>query len=214
MSFEFCCCLCSSVIKFLLFSCFFLFSIVDSLPEGSHCSFEEGPCGWTLNETAASPWSIRGFTDMTQDDSFVGSTLQTTGGRFLIVFSYSACVCVCIYTIPLTLVFLNCFKIFAIIGKWTLALVLSKMTLNVAKGNFWTWFKTLYETSSATKLTQLLETRILLHVKKKYRMNSFFSVYTSSFLLLLMSYATAEYFSSNIPAASQSKNCQTELGSL
>lgn len=166
MSFEFCCCLCSSVIKFLLFSCFFLFSIVDSLPEGSHCSFEEGPCGWTLNETAASPWSIRGFTDMTQDDSFVGSTLQTTGGRFLIVFSYSACVCVCIYTIPLTLVFLNCFKIFAIIGKWTLALVLSKMTLNVAKGNFWTWFKTLYETSSATKLTQLLETRVLLHVKK------------------------------------------------
>ncbi|XP_010127169.1 PREDICTED: ALK tyrosine kinase receptor-like, partial [Chlamydotis macqueenii] len=55
----------------------------DSLPEGSHCSFEDGPCGWTLNETAASPWSIRGFTEMIQNDAFVGSTLQATGGHFL-----------------------------------------------------------------------------------------------------------------------------------
>ncbi|XP_037993377.1 leukocyte tyrosine kinase receptor isoform X1 [Motacilla alba alba] len=55
----------------------------DSLPEGSHCSFEEGLCGWTLNETAASPWSIRGFSEMIQEDSFVGSTLQATGGHFL-----------------------------------------------------------------------------------------------------------------------------------
>ncbi|XP_068049569.1 leukocyte tyrosine kinase receptor isoform X2 [Anomalospiza imberbis] len=56
-----------------------------SLPEGSHCSFEEGLCGWTLNETAASPWSIRGFSEMIQEDSFVGSTLQATGGHFLYV---------------------------------------------------------------------------------------------------------------------------------
>ncbi|XP_009945148.1 PREDICTED: ALK tyrosine kinase receptor-like, partial [Leptosomus discolor] len=55
----------------------------DSLPEGSHCSFEEGPCGWTLNEIAASPWSIRSFTEMIQDNSFVGSALQATGGHFL-----------------------------------------------------------------------------------------------------------------------------------
>ncbi|XP_071415551.1 leukocyte tyrosine kinase receptor [Pithys albifrons albifrons] len=55
----------------------------DSLPEGSHCSFEEGLCGWTLNETAASPWSIQVFSEMTQDDPFVGSTLQATGGQFL-----------------------------------------------------------------------------------------------------------------------------------
>lgn len=97
-----CCChSCSSIIKFLIFFCFFLFSMVDSLPEGSHCSFEEGPCGWTLNETAASPWSIQGFSEMIPHDSFVGSTLQAAGGRFLIVLSYSlcvyVCVCVCIY---------------------------------------------------------------------------------------------------------------------
>ncbi|XP_041316025.1 leukocyte tyrosine kinase receptor [Pyrgilauda ruficollis] len=55
----------------------------DNLPEGSHCSFEEGLCGWTLNETAASPWSIRGFSKIIQEDSFVGSTLQATGGHFL-----------------------------------------------------------------------------------------------------------------------------------
>uniref|UniRef100_A0A8D2MN58 Tyrosine-protein kinase receptor n=1 Tax=Zonotrichia albicollis TaxID=44394 RepID=A0A8D2MN58_ZONAL len=55
----------------------------DSLPEGSHCSFEEGLCGWTLNETAASPWSIRGISKMIEEDSFIGSTLQVTGGHFL-----------------------------------------------------------------------------------------------------------------------------------
>ncbi|OWK62672.1 ALK tyrosine kinase receptor [Lonchura striata] len=73
--------------KLLLFSYFFMFWIVDSLPEGSHCSFEEGLCGWTLNETAPSSWSIRGFSEMIQEDSFVGSTLQATGGRFFIVLS-------------------------------------------------------------------------------------------------------------------------------
>lgn len=103
MSFNFCCCFCSSVITFFLFSCFFLFSIVESLPEGSHCSFEEGPCGWTLNETAASPWSIRGFNEMIQDDSFVGSTLQATRGRFLVVLSYSFCVYVCMYIYKIVL---------------------------------------------------------------------------------------------------------------
>ncbi|XP_064514145.1 leukocyte tyrosine kinase receptor [Pseudopipra pipra] len=55
----------------------------DGLPEGSHCSFEEGPCGWTLNETAGTPWSIQGFSEMIQDDLFVGSTLKATGGHFL-----------------------------------------------------------------------------------------------------------------------------------
>ncbi|OXB82280.1 UNVERIFIED_CONTAM: hypothetical protein H355_007977 [Colinus virginianus] len=55
----------------------------NSLPEGSHCSFEEGSCGWILNETAASPWSIKGFNEMIENDSFVGSTLQATGGHFL-----------------------------------------------------------------------------------------------------------------------------------
>ncbi|XP_065611662.1 leukocyte tyrosine kinase receptor [Cyrtonyx montezumae] len=55
----------------------------NSLPEGSHCSFEEGSCGWTLNKTAASPWSIKGFNEMVENGSFVGSTLQATGGHFL-----------------------------------------------------------------------------------------------------------------------------------
>lgn len=85
--FDFFCCLPSSIIRFLLFSCFFFWSIVDSLPEGSHCSFEKGSCGWTLNETAASAWSIKGFNDMIHSGSFVGSALQSTGGRFFIVLS-------------------------------------------------------------------------------------------------------------------------------
>lgn len=97
MNFDFCCSLSFTIIRFLLFSYFFLFSIVDSLPEGSHCSFEEGPCSWTLNETAASPWAIMGFTEMVQGHSFVGSTLQTTEGRFLIVRSQYARVCVHVY---------------------------------------------------------------------------------------------------------------------
>lgn len=91
MDFHFYFRLCSSIIELLLFSYFFLFSIVDSLPEGSHCSFEEGLCGWTLNETAASPWSIRGFSKMIQEDSFIGSTLQATDGRFFIVLSPTLC---------------------------------------------------------------------------------------------------------------------------
>lgn len=78
-----------------------MFSIVDSLPEGSHCSFEEGLCGWTLNEAAASSWSIRGFSEMIQEDSFVGSTLQATGGRFFIVLSPT--LWACMYTIALNL---------------------------------------------------------------------------------------------------------------
>ncbi|XP_019471700.1 ALK tyrosine kinase receptor-like [Meleagris gallopavo] len=61
----------------------------DSLPEGSHCSFEEGSCGWTLNETAAFPWSISGFNEMIHNGSFVGSTLQATAGRIYIVLSLS-----------------------------------------------------------------------------------------------------------------------------
>lgn len=101
MDFHFCFCLCSSIIKLLLFSYFFLFLTVESLPEGSHCSFEEGLCGWTLNETAASPWSIRGFSEMIQEGSFVGSTLQATGGRFLFVLSPT--LCVCMYKIALNL---------------------------------------------------------------------------------------------------------------
>lgn len=97
MDLYFCYCWCSSIVKLLLFSYFFLFSALDSLPEGSHCSFEEGLCGWTLNGTAASPWSIRGFSETIQEDSFVGSTLQATGGRFFIVLSST--LCVCMYTI-------------------------------------------------------------------------------------------------------------------
>lgn len=87
VNFDFFCCLPSSIIRFLLFSCIFLWSIVDSLPEGSHCSFEEGSCGWTLNETAAFPWSISGFNEMIHNGSFVGSTLQATAGRVFVVLS-------------------------------------------------------------------------------------------------------------------------------
>ncbi|XP_067414052.1 leukocyte tyrosine kinase receptor [Emydura macquarii macquarii] len=55
----------------------------DSLPAGAHCSFEQGPCGWILNDTASPSWSIRGFAEMTQEAPFMGSALLATGGHFL-----------------------------------------------------------------------------------------------------------------------------------
>ncbi|XP_065259719.1 leukocyte tyrosine kinase receptor [Emys orbicularis] len=55
----------------------------DSLPEGAHCSFEQGSCGWILNDTASPSWSIRGFEEMTQEAPFMGSALLATRGHFL-----------------------------------------------------------------------------------------------------------------------------------
>ncbi|XP_061467361.1 leukocyte tyrosine kinase receptor isoform X2 [Rhineura floridana] len=57
-------------------------SICDSLPEGAHCSFEDGPCGWTMDDKVKFSWSISGFSKM-QEDPFGGSALHTTGGHFL-----------------------------------------------------------------------------------------------------------------------------------
>ncbi|XP_065449204.1 leukocyte tyrosine kinase receptor isoform X17 [Chrysemys picta bellii] len=55
----------------------------DSLPEGAHCSFEQGSCGWILNDTASPSWSIRGFEEITQEAPFMGSALLATRGHFL-----------------------------------------------------------------------------------------------------------------------------------
>nr|XP_028579164.1 leukocyte tyrosine kinase receptor isoform X1 [Podarcis muralis] len=57
-------------------------SICDHLPEGAHCSFEEGPCGWTLGGNVNFSWSVHGFSKM-QEDPFGASALHTTGGHFL-----------------------------------------------------------------------------------------------------------------------------------
>ncbi|KAM6461068.1 leukocyte tyrosine kinase receptor isoform 1-T1 [Liasis olivaceus] len=54
----------------------------DSLTEGTHCSFEEGACGWTMDGNINSSWSISGFSRM-RENLFGGSALQATGGHFL-----------------------------------------------------------------------------------------------------------------------------------
>ncbi|XP_019407849.1 PREDICTED: leukocyte tyrosine kinase receptor [Crocodylus porosus] len=58
-------------------------ALCGSLPKGAHCSFEQDPCGWTLKDPTASPWSIMSFVDTRQEASFIGSALQDTVGDFL-----------------------------------------------------------------------------------------------------------------------------------
>lgn len=83
-------------------------------------------------------------------------------------------------------------------------------TLNVAKINFWTWFKILYETNSATKLTQNYWRPGFSFTLKNIQL-IIFSIRISSFLPL-MSNAIAEYFTSDtIAAALQNTDCLTKL---
>ncbi|XP_053140535.1 leukocyte tyrosine kinase receptor [Hemicordylus capensis] len=57
-------------------------SLCDNFPQEAHCSFEEGPCGWTLGDNASVSWSIRSFSKM-HEDLFEGSALHATRGHFL-----------------------------------------------------------------------------------------------------------------------------------
>uniref|UniRef100_K7G957 Tyrosine-protein kinase receptor n=1 Tax=Pelodiscus sinensis TaxID=13735 RepID=K7G957_PELSI len=50
-------------------------ALCDSLPVGAHCSFEQGPCGWILNDTVSPSWSIRGFEDTKDQKQVVHSKL-------------------------------------------------------------------------------------------------------------------------------------------
>ncbi|XP_042301306.1 leukocyte tyrosine kinase receptor isoform X2 [Sceloporus undulatus] len=52
-------------------------SFCDTLPAGAHCSFEEGPCGWTLDSEAYFSWSVGGFSKM-HEELLRGSALHTT----------------------------------------------------------------------------------------------------------------------------------------
>ncbi|XP_077178934.1 leukocyte tyrosine kinase receptor isoform X2 [Paroedura picta] len=42
-------------------------SICEILPEGAHCSFEDGTCGWTLEGNMSSSWSITSFAKIHKD---------------------------------------------------------------------------------------------------------------------------------------------------
>ncbi|XP_060119311.1 leukocyte tyrosine kinase receptor [Heteronotia binoei] len=42
-------------------------SVCETLPEGAHCSFEEGTCGWTLEGNMNFSWSIKSFSKMHKD---------------------------------------------------------------------------------------------------------------------------------------------------
>ncbi|XP_030071232.1 leukocyte tyrosine kinase receptor [Microcaecilia unicolor] len=56
---------------------------MQSLPEGAYCSFEVGTCGWTLDDTAAIPWSFKDSENMGHKIPFLGSSLQATRNHFL-----------------------------------------------------------------------------------------------------------------------------------
>ncbi|XP_041131337.1 leukocyte tyrosine kinase receptor-like, partial [Polyodon spathula] len=60
-------------------------AVCESLPLGSHCSFESGLCGWSLSsDPSPSPsWSLVSSHDLATSPDILGSTLQTTGGHFL-----------------------------------------------------------------------------------------------------------------------------------
>ncbi|KAK1160669.1 leukocyte tyrosine kinase receptor [Acipenser oxyrinchus oxyrinchus] len=62
-------------------------AVCESLPLGSHCSFESGLCGWSLSsDPSPSPspsWSLVSSHDLSTSPDVLGSTLQTTGGHFL-----------------------------------------------------------------------------------------------------------------------------------
>ncbi|XP_053330430.1 leukocyte tyrosine kinase receptor [Spea bombifrons] len=53
------------------------------LPFGSHCSFEEGTCGWTFNGSGQSSWIHTSLGESGNEDLERISTLQVTKGYFL-----------------------------------------------------------------------------------------------------------------------------------
>nr|XP_056707859.1 leukocyte tyrosine kinase receptor [Euleptes europaea] len=57
-------------------------SVCENFPEGAHCSFEEGACGWTLEGNMNCSWSIKSFSKMHKDPNG-GSALQATEGHML-----------------------------------------------------------------------------------------------------------------------------------
>ncbi|KAL2099099.1 hypothetical protein ACEWY4_005579 [Coilia grayii] len=56
--------------------------ICDSLPLGAHCSFESGPCGWSVSERPSS-WRRTSGVELSKSRGLLGTTLQHTQGHFL-----------------------------------------------------------------------------------------------------------------------------------
>lgn len=56
--------------------------ICDSLPLGAHCSFESGPCGWSVTERPSS-WVLTSGEKLSNHRGLLGTTLQLTQGHFL-----------------------------------------------------------------------------------------------------------------------------------
>ncbi|XP_061094949.1 tyrosine-protein kinase receptor [Conger conger] len=57
---------------------------MDSMPLGSHCSFEYGLCGWSVSGHP-SPWTLVSGKDLASTEEILGSTLQKTEGHFLLL---------------------------------------------------------------------------------------------------------------------------------
>uniref|UniRef100_A0A8C9V6S8 Tyrosine-protein kinase receptor n=1 Tax=Scleropages formosus TaxID=113540 RepID=A0A8C9V6S8_SCLFO len=57
--------------------------VCDTLPLGSHCSFESGSCGWSMSNTPSS-WTLVSGKELSTRD-LLGSTLQNTQGHFLLL---------------------------------------------------------------------------------------------------------------------------------
>ncbi|XP_015194744.2 tyrosine-protein kinase receptor [Lepisosteus oculatus] len=57
-------------------------AICDSLPPGAYCSFESGPCGWSVSSEPSS-WMLISGKDLSASSGLLGSTLQNTEGHFL-----------------------------------------------------------------------------------------------------------------------------------
>ncbi|KAG7454097.1 hypothetical protein MATL_G00263890 [Megalops atlanticus] len=56
--------------------------VCDALPMGAHCSFDSGPCGWTVSGTS-STWTLTSGAEMAASEDLLGITLQNTEGNFL-----------------------------------------------------------------------------------------------------------------------------------
>ncbi|XP_076834752.1 tyrosine-protein kinase receptor isoform X2 [Brachyhypopomus gauderio] len=54
----------------------------DTLPVGSHCSFESGPCGWSVSAELSS-WILARGEELSKITDLLGATLQNTQGHFL-----------------------------------------------------------------------------------------------------------------------------------
>ncbi|XP_064188181.1 tyrosine-protein kinase receptor [Anguilla rostrata] len=55
---------------------------MDSMPLGSHCSFESGLCGWSLSGDPY-PWTLVSGKELATSEDLLGTTLQNTEGHFL-----------------------------------------------------------------------------------------------------------------------------------